>query len=257
MSCTVRAWAWAWAYDAGSNQTARASNGACAATGYTIPSTTKAGTDTLSTHSMNALDQITDSGYSHDALGRTLAVPATGGNLPATTAAGATGTGLSIGYAPGDMVASQTLATGAGNELQTSSLDPTGDRLLLSTTTLPGQGAKTIANRCNDTDDNPAFIDEADDTAGRYSTGPDADLTAAAVLKTDGSTGLTWQVINLHSDVVATVPAGVTASATAVVMKEEFGAVLDNTPGQNGTTASRYDWLGGEQRSRRSAQGSP
>ncbi|MEZ0166429.1 RHS repeat-associated core domain-containing protein [Kineococcus sp. LSe6-4] len=256
MSCTVRAWK----YDADSNQAARvstptSSSGPCAATGYTVPSTSTPGGNTLATHSMNALDQITDSGYAYDGLGRTLTVPASNGNLPDKTAAGATGSGLSVAYAPGDMVASQTLATGSGNEVQTFTLDPTGDRLLASTTTLPGQGATTVTNRYNDTDDNPALINEADGTVSRYVTGPDADLTAAVTLRGDGSSGLAWQVINLHGDVVATVPGGATATATAAVMTDEFGAVLDTTPGQNNTAASRYDWLGGKQRSNNARAG--
>jgi RHS repeat-associated protein len=254
MSCTVRAWA----YDPDSNQIARAStpttsSGPCAATGYTVPSTSTAGGNTLNTHSMNALDQITDGGYSYDGLGRTLTVPNSNGNLPDKTTVGINGA-LSVTYAPGDMVASQTLPidTGSGiaNEVQTFTLDPTGDRLLSSTTTtLPGQSATMVTNRYNDTDDNPALINEADGTVSRYVTGPDADLAAAITLKGDGTSGLTWQVINLHGDVVATVPGGGTATATASVMTDEFGVVLDTTPGQNNTAASRYDWLGGKQRS--------
>ncbi|MEW1960787.1 RHS repeat-associated core domain-containing protein [Kineococcus sp. NPDC059986] len=94
-----------------------------------------------------------------------------------------------------------------------------------------------------------ALINEADGAVSRYVTGPDADLTAVVSLTADGTSGLAWQVINLHGDIVATVPGGTTATAIAAIMTDEFGVVLDATPGQNNTATSRYDWLGGKQRS--------
>ncbi len=69
---------------------------------------------------------------------------------------------MAVTYNPGDMVASQTLSSSSGPENQSFSLDPTGDRLLSSTTTLPGAASTSIVNRYNDTDDSPALLNEAD-----------------------------------------------------------------------------------------------
>ncbi|MFB9375767.1 RHS repeat-associated core domain-containing protein [Kineococcus gynurae] len=245
-SCAVRAWT----YDNDSNQLGKATSApttsSCAGTGYTVPAVT-------TTHTFNALDQITDSGYTYDGLGRTLTVPVA--DLPATTAAGATGTGLTVGYAPGDMVANQALTVTGGTETQTFTLDPTGDRLLTSTTNLPAVGGQaqvnnsTIVNRYNDTDDNPALLNEADGTVTRYITGPDANLTAAATLKNDGTSGLTWQIGNLHGDVTAVLADASTVTAVAGAATDEYGVLLDSATGRNNTAASRYDYLGAKQRS--------
>ncbi|GAA0305445.1 DNRLRE domain-containing protein [Kineococcus aurantiacus] len=253
-TCAIRSWA----YDADSNQAGKGTTantaGACAATGYPVPSTsTASGTSKAWTHAYNALDQITDAGYTYDGLGRTLAVPAaspgsgTGGNLPATATTAVGGTSLAVTYNPGDMVASQTLAASSGNETQTFTLDPTGDRLLASTTTLSGT-VTTITNRYNDSDDNPALLNEADGSVSRYITGPDANLNATATLKADGTSALSWQVINLHGDVVANLSDSSTA-AIATPSTDEFGMVIDTTPTRGNTSTSRYDWLGGKQRS--------
>lgn len=250
--CTVRGWF----YDANSNQVSKSSaiagGNSCQASAYPVPLPS-------GQRSYNALDQITtaeDGGtYSYDGLGRTLTVPAA--HLP-----GAPGVAMNLTYAPGDMIATQTLGSGASAETQSFTLDPTGDRVLSTTTTLPatgdgsGSGAgsnaastTTITNRYNDSDDNPMLVNEADGSVSRYVTGPDADLAARTVVKADGTSGLEWQVANLHGDLVATLPdaAGVAAVATAAT--DEFGNLLDTASGRNNTPASRYDYLGAKQRS--------
>ncbi|WP_158257362.1 RHS repeat-associated core domain-containing protein [Kineococcus xinjiangensis] len=242
-SCTVRTYG----YDANSNRTGQgsaATAGVCPATGYTLPAASG------QPHSYDSADRITDAGYTYDGLGRTLTLPIGDPAVPGSASGGGS---MAITYAPEDMVAEQIIRDAAGavtGEKQTFALDPTGDRVVTTSTALPGQTAgTTIVNRYNDTDDNPMLVVEADGAITRYVTGADADLAAIITTATDGTTGLAWQIANLHGDLVATLPNTTTPAAIAKPMTDEYGANLDVSSGKHNTPGERYDYLGAKQRS--------
>ncbi|GII34382.1 DNRLRE domain-containing protein [Planotetraspora mira] len=192
-----------------------------------------AGVTPSTTHTYDAADRVTDSGYTYDTLGRTLTIPTTdvSGGAPAT-----------IGYYANDMVAS----IAQGGETKTWTLDP-ATRLHTATDT-GGTDAGTVTNHYSDSSDSPAWIAEADGTWTRNITGLSGNL--AAIHESGGNTVL--QVTNMHGDVVATVD----DTTTAVGPDSEFEQTEYGAPREdNATTPARYGWLGGKQRSSDSVAG--
>jgi RHS repeat-associated protein len=140
-----------------------------------------------------------------------------------------------MGYYVTDMVTSQAQAAAT----RSWTLDPAG-RLRAAA----ASGAPTKTNHYDDpSSDSPSWIDEATGaaalTATRYVTGLDGNLVA-----TIASTGTTWQLVNLHGDIVTT-------STDDATLTTPDGPTLDADEYGNprGTTTPRCGWLGGKQRS--------
>jgi RHS repeat-associated protein len=137
---------------------------------------------------------------------------------------------LAVGYYTNDLVRTQSVGTAA----QTWSLDAAG-RLASWTGT-----SATKTNHYDDpSGDSPDWIAENATATGwtRNIQGLDGNL-AATVAETGA---ITWQVSNIHGDIVATAPDGATQPATYYLV-DEYG-----TP--QGAAPTRYGALGGKQRS--------
>ena len=192
------------------------------------------------TNSYNAANQITNSGYTYDTLGRTTATPAS------DTAAGATGQ-LNATYYVNDMVKhlDQTVDNGAGGSNTLTNdygLDPTG-RVNQITSTVNGTETQRLRYRFSDNSDSPTNIQASADggttwTTTRYLTVPGLGMIAA-----DDSQGVTYQLANLHGDVVATQAGNQgTLAIDSYSETDEYGNPIDPSIG-------RYGYLGTHQRS--------
>jgi YD repeat-containing protein len=172
--CTIRAYG----YDADANRTSLntkppAADGSCdpAVTGTTV------------TRSYDAADRITGTGYSYDAFGRIIAVPA----------ADAGGSALTASYYTNDMVRSLTQA----GTTRTWTLDP--NRRLRVRTDIGGASGTRTNHYVND-HDAPAWIDEPGGGWSRNVPGLGGALAAVEA----SPSGTTLQLANLHGDIVAT-----------------------------------------------------
>jgi RHS repeat-associated protein len=242
-TCVIRSWA----YDNNSNRTgqgttAPAANSTCVPTGQTGVAVASGYTPpaaTASPHTYDTADRITDTGYAYDGLGRTT-----------TLATGATNQTLT--YYPNDRVAGQTVNGGTPTQSQTYSLDATNSRYDSSTTTISGT-ATTIKNRYDSSSDNPALIVEANGNVTRYVDGGFTDMTAAVTLTPNGANpnqSVTWQLTNLHGDIIANLSDLAGGAAVAVAATDEYGTRLDTSiTSTYSTAADRYSWIGGKQRS--------
>jgi RHS repeat-associated protein len=218
--CTIRTYG----YDADSNRLslntkAPAADGAC----------DTAATGTTTSHTYDAADRISDTGFTYDSFGRITTVPSA-----------VTGTVITASYYANDMV--RTLSS--SGTTRTWTLDPTLGRA--RTVADSGSGPVRTYHYASD-GDNPAWT--AEDTTGthwiRYITGPSEQIVATA----DSATGTTLQLENLHGDVVATAsPSSAATGLLSTTESTEFG-VQRNSP------ASSYGWLGGFQRERDSLTG--
>ncbi|MFI8521085.1 DNRLRE domain-containing protein [Streptomyces sp. NPDC085481] len=208
-----------YAFDANSNRT-----------GLTTADCSEGGTGSTSvSHTYDSADRIVDSGYAYDAFGRTTATPA----------------GAQLTYYANDLVRSETV----GDSRQTWNLDATG-RLAAWTVEARGtDGTWTqTASKTHHygTGDNPTWTaEDAQGTITRYVGGLSGRLTAT----TDRTGGLVLQLLNLHGDVSVQLPAD-TAQAPVVLRTDEYGNRTE------GTTAARYGWVGGQQRSSETPSGS-
>jgi RHS repeat-associated protein len=184
--------------------------------------------------------------YTYDSADRIQTVGGTGGIVydafgRTTTQA----TGATIGYYANDLVRQQTSAEGASR--QTWNLDA-AQRLASWTTesnnagTWTQTGAKT--NHYGSDSDSPDWT--AEDTTGTITRNVqgisgDLDATTAAT----GSTVL--QLTDLHGDVTVQLPLDISQAPTALAY-DEYG-------NPENTTATRYGWLGGKQRSSETVTG--
>jgi RHS repeat-associated protein len=178
-------------------------------------------TPTVTSHTYDQADRISNSGYAYDPLGRTTTVPA----------ADAGGTNaLTVGYDVNDMVASQV----QGSSSKSFALDPT-ERLTTITT-----GASVQTNYYAGGSDSPAWISTSDGSWTRNVQGIAGNL--AAIVSSSGSDEL--QLTNLHGDVVATAPnLSNAAGIDAYFESTEFGVSRTSN-----TASPRYAWLGGKLR---------
>ncbi|MFD9244535.1 DNRLRE domain-containing protein [Streptomyces sp. NPDC059556] len=187
---------------------------------------TSAGTATA--HTYDSADRLIAAGYVYDALGRTTALP-----------------GNQIGYYTNDLVHQQT----AGTKRQTWQLDA-NQRLRSWTVEENTDSAWTqTAAKVNHYDgdgDNPRWITEdvVDGTISRNIDSASGDLAAT----TSGSGGTVLQLTNIHGDVALQLPLDPT-EAPLVLDNDEYG-----NP-RNGQPATRYNWLGGKQRSSEALDG--
>ncbi|WP_406117913.1 RHS repeat-associated core domain-containing protein [Streptomyces sp. NBC_00989] len=208
-------------FDSNSNRTALAVatsdvGAACTSTGATTTS-----------YTYDSADRLESSGTVYDALGRTT-----------TQASGAT-----IGYYANDLVRQQT----SGTSRQTWTLDAAG-RLAAWTTETNNSGTWTQTGSKTDhygaDGDSPDWIQETSTTISRNVQGIGGDL--GAVTSATGDTVL--QLADIHGDVTVELPLDTSQTLTALAY-DEYG-----NP-QGDTTATRYGWLGGKQRSSETVTG--
>ena len=183
---------------------------------------------TTTSYTYDSADRLVTSGTVYDAFGRT------------TTQA----SGASIGYYANDLVRQQT----SGTSRQTWTLDAAG-RLAAWTTETQGTdgtwsqtGSKT--NHYGSNGDSPDWVQEATGSITRNVQGSSGGLEA--ITDTDGNTAL--QLTDIHGDVTVQLPLDTSQAPTAFAY-DEFG-----NP-QTDSTATRYGWLGGKQRSTETATG--
>lgn len=207
-----------YAFDKNSNRTSlttktSGSGGACGT-----------GTSVSKSNTLDGADRLRNSGYAYDDLGRTTTVPAS--DSP-------DGNAITLTYDTDDLVASIE----AGPAKQTLTRDPLR-RLRSDASQNTGLSLTTSVLRYADDQDAP--------TARAGSWGweryiADADGTQLAT-STDGGTA-TWELTDLHGDVVATAPTTATSASTGTEY-DEFGATADTT-GTSTPKGLRHGWLGG------------
>ncbi|MFF7403400.1 DNRLRE domain-containing protein [Streptomyces murinus] len=177
---------------------------------------------TTTSYSYDSADRLVTSGTVYDALGRTT-----------TQASGAT-----IGYYANDLVHQQT---SGGTTRQTWSLDAAG-RLAAWTSETNSNGTWTQTgsrtNHYGSDTDSPDWTQETSNTITRYVRGIGGDLDAT----TNASGDTVLQLTDMHGAVTVQLPLD-TAQAPIAYSYDEYG-----NP-EADTIATRYGWLGGNQRS--------
>ena len=229
--CTTRTYG----FDASSNRTGFKSYapGAEEACQNATPTVTK-------TSTYDAVGRIRNAGYTYDDLGRTLTTPAD------DTAPGAAGP-LTATYQVNDMVKklTQSIDDGLGgtNNRETSyELDPQG-RINTITSKTDATETDRLRYRFADGSDVPTSIQKSSDAGAtwnstRYVAIPEVGMVASHEA---GPQGATWQLSNLHGDIVAGLTSG--SGVGSYSEYSEFGYVAGDGE------ASRYGWLGQHQRS--------
>ena len=224
LACTTRQYS----FDANGNRTALAtsaadSTGACSTSSTVTRST---GYDTA--------DRNIASGYAYDLFGRTTTIPAA--DTPKGTAAG----NITLGYYDTD--AARTITQNGATS--TFTLDVAGRRAVQTDTTGTST-TRTLTRHYNDTDDNPAWVDDtrgSTTTTTRYATSLGGDLTAQIT----GTTAV-LTLADLHGDITTTVTLPTTGNATSADGWNdytEYGVVRTGTP--VGPTGN--GWEGAHQR---------
>lgn len=173
----------------------------------------------------DSADRVTNTGYTYDALGRTLTMPDT------DTAVGAGAGNATITYYANDLA--RTITQGATTTSFT--LDALPNRFRAYSTTTSGT-TTNHTNHYSDDSDNPNWI-----TDGTSYTRVIPGLAGLAAQYTGASPHLEWQITNLHGDVVATRTAG-TTGITSSYVTDEYGRTA-------GVGTPRYGYLGDAQRS--------
>ncbi|WSJ47841.1 DNRLRE domain-containing protein [Streptomyces sp. NBC_01317] len=210
--CTTRSYT----FDKNSNRKTLAS----ATAAVNADCTTTGGTTT--SYGYDSADRQVSSGTTYDALGRTTVLP-----------------GSTVAYFANDLAQQQTV----GTQRQTWTLDSNMRfRSWTQETNNAGTWSQTEArtNHYDSDSDSPRWIVE-NNTSGaltRNVSGLDGNLVATTT-KTGGAVLL---MANLHGDITLALPAD-TAQAPTVLDADEYG-----NP-RAGQAASRYGWLGDEQRS--------
>ncbi|MEV0451883.1 RHS repeat-associated core domain-containing protein, partial [Streptomyces sp. NPDC050600] len=210
--CTRRTYA----FDGRSNRTSQTT--ATGTAGASCPT----GGGTATAHSYDSADRLVDPGYAYDAFGRTTALP-----------------GTQIGYFANDLVHQQV----AGGRRQTWQLD--AEQRLRSWTVdenTDGTWSQTEGkvNHYGSDDDAPRWITENvnDGSISRYVDSASGRLAAV----TGGSGDTALQLTNIHGDIALQLPLN-PADAPIVLDNDEYGNSRTEQPD------SRYNWLGGMQRS--------
>ncbi|MFF3375871.1 RHS repeat-associated core domain-containing protein [Streptomyces sp. NPDC002680] len=203
-------------FDNNTNRTALATStsdvgAACTSTGATTTS-----------YAYDSADRLVTSGTVYDAFGRTT-----------TQASGAT-----IGYYTNDLVRQQT----SGTSRQTWTLDAAGRLAAWTTETNSGATWTQTGSKTNhygaDGGDSPDWIQEASGDLTRNVQGISGDLDVI----TDATGDAVLQLTDIHGDVTVQMPLDTSKAATAHAY-DEYGNL------EGDTTATRYGWLGGKQRS--------
>ncbi|GAB3060473.1 hypothetical protein GCM10027186_10090 [Micromonospora schwarzwaldensis] len=182
--------------------------------------------------SYDSADRTTGTGYTYDALGRTLTQPAV--DLAVSGAAESTMT-----YHVNDMVRSIT----RGTRTTTYNLDVVPNRIRSWTDTAD---SLTRINHYSADGDSPSWTDEG---GGRHSRAISG-LAGIAGLFTS-TVGVVWQITNLHGDLVA----GMTETGVGLAYTSEYDEHGNaRNPADAGTR--RYGWLGTHQRAADTPDGS-
>jgi RHS repeat-associated protein len=170
-------------------------------------------------------DRLTNTGYTYDALGRTLTMPGT------DTAAGSNAGNIANTYYTNDL--SRTITQGATTATYTLDVLTSRFRSYISNT-----GGLTVnhVNHYSDDSDSPSWISD-----GASYTRIIAGLAGLAARYTGSTGSLEWQITNLHGDVVAARTAS-TAGVTATYITDEYGNSINGT-------SPKYGYLGAAQRS--------
>ncbi|MEU0081787.1 RHS repeat-associated core domain-containing protein [Micromonospora tulbaghiae] len=182
--------------------------------------------------SYDSADRTSGAGYTYDALGRTLTVPAADSAVTG-------GAGSTMAYHVNDMVRSIT----KGTRTATYTLDVMSSRIRSWTDT---GDSLTRINHYSTDGDSPSWTDEGGGNHSRAIGG----LAGIAGLFTN-STGVAWRITNLHGDLVA----GMTETGAGLAYTSEYDEHGNaRNPGDAGTR--RYGWLGSHQRAADTPDGS-
>lgn len=193
------------------------------------------------TNTYDSANRIRNTGYTYDSLGRTLTIPS------GDTAPGATGP-LTATYYANDMVKTltQTVDNGQGATAtrETSyGLDPSG-RINTVTNKTGGTEIGQLRYRFSDESDVPTSIQTTTDGGTTWSTTRYVSAPGLGLVASVTGTDLTYQIANLHGDVVATFAGDPTSTGIdGYTETDEFGNVVDRE------IAREYGWLGTYQRS--------
>jgi RHS repeat-associated protein len=213
--CTIRSYG----FDADSNRLSLntkppAADGICdtAATGNTT------------SHTYDAADRITDTGFVYDTFGRITTIPAAAAGTPSN---------ITASYYTSDMVRALT----EGGTTHTWTLDPNG-RLRGRTDSGGATGSRT--NHYSDDTDSPAWI--AEDATATHWTRNISAFDSGLVAIQDSTSGTTLQLADLHGDTVATA----SLDPTATGLLSTFEATEFGVP--RTSSSPRYGWLGAKQR---------
>lgn len=194
------------------------------------------------TATYDSADRLTNPGWVYDPLGRVTTMPDTAG-----------GASVVNGYFVNDLVASQTQP---GTSRVTWELDPIQRR---TTNTIEAwvndawaSSVTKVSHYATDSDE-PTWI--AEDTTlpsdiTRYVSGVEGDLAVT----TDETGALELQLVDLHGDVVGTIPITdktdpATWAGLVFTRTDEFGNPTPLTGAATPTGPPRYGWLGAAQRS--------
>ena len=155
------------------------------------------------------------------------------GNITTLPAADAGGSELKTGYYSDNHVATQT----QNGQTNAYTLDPDGRTLATIATT--GSGSTEAISHYAGSGDSPAWTTEPTSGAWtRYIDGIGGGL--AAIQSSSGSIAL--QLTDLDGNIVATAPIGETGKDTPATETNEYGVPRE------GSTPSKYTWLGADQR---------
>jgi RHS repeat-associated protein len=167
-----------------------------------------------------------DTGLTYDSFGRITTLPGRDTDTP-------TGANVTATYYVNDLARSVT----RGTTTQQWTLDAAGRFATQVTLNGATETGRTV-NHYTDSTDSPAWV--AEDAAGTTFTRNISGIEGSLVAVVDQAGAVSWKVVNLHGDVVATASGSATAPATGYAA-DEFGV-------PQGATAGRYSWLGGDQR---------
>lgn len=242
--------------------------------GRTALQTALSGTATCVDPSNPGTAAVATVGYSYDSADRLLSDTAAGagdwvydplGRITGAPVRGSPGVIVTNAYYANDLIASQTID---GVARQTWNLDPLGrfGTYINETWAVGGDGnpgwqeAVTKTNHYDSDSDSPAWITEdasLPDEVTRYVDGLDGNLA----MQTGKTGGRVLQLIDLHGDVMTTLPIGndqpvADWNELRHQAADEFGNptdVINGTPvlsdGSPPNKDNRYGWLGGKQRS--------
>lgn len=208
-------------------------------------------TTTAATSESNTYDsanRITNDGYTYDLLGRTLTLPALDTN--SGTGAGA----LQLTYRANDMVKSMTQqlqATEAGGTVATENhgrdytLDPAG-RIMTITSTIDGTESSRTRYEYAGTTDSPSYITQSTNAGQSWVSQRNVSVDALGMVATVNADETTWQIANLHGDIVATLAGSASGGISGYAETDEYGVAVGQGQGQDDR---RYGYVGIHQRS--------
>ncbi|WP_156374032.1 RHS repeat-associated core domain-containing protein [Cellulomonas sp. Leaf334] len=240
-TCTSRTYG----YDTHTNRTSIKTASAAGAGTSACPGTAGA-TSAVSTY--DSADRLltttgtTGKAWTYDAFGRTMTMPTADGSATAMN-----------GYFVNDLVASQEVPAVAKS---TWGLDPlqrfSSEQTFKWINSAWVNSTEQVSHYDGD-DDEPAWIVEditLPDRVTRYVEGMDGAMAA----QTSATGDRVLQLVDLHGDVIATVPYDDPDTAPSftplrVTSFDEFGVPQPMTSGQTGQAPPRYGWLGAAQRS--------